>query len=335
MLRILKLDKESGRPTADPEAIDRCVAARGGCVGGGSGWGREVAMLTTGPQAIARWAAVQVREPSDAAGGWHARRLPPRVAVPAPLPPSLPPLPPSIPCVGWLSPLSSPHRSSPPLPPSVPRFTRKLKKVTAEQGARFVSYDAASGTWRFEVEHFSRYGLADSEDEDEEPAGGWLQACHSCTPQLHAAAACHSCYFALLWARAPAHTQQVLGRAHARCTCPVTAAWLPACGTHTCTTASVLLTIQAAPAPAQQTARSGSSGGSSRAARRAATTSCSGLVWAGGGAAARRRGAARGRQAATTRRLWKRVSMLPRLLGGTGAAVCETLHPTCRACPAL
>ncbi|PSC76893.1 nuclear pore complex NUP98A isoform B [Micractinium conductrix] len=57
-------------------------------------------------------------------------------------------------------------------PEAIDRFTRKLKKVTAEQGARFVSYDAASGTWRFEVEHFSRYGLADSEDEDEEPAGG-------------------------------------------------------------------------------------------------------------------------------------------------------------------
>ena len=59
---------------------------------------------------------------------------------------------------------------APPFPPpctATRRFTRKLKKVTAEQGARFVSYDAASGTWKFEVEHFSKYGLLDSDDEDE------------------------------------------------------------------------------------------------------------------------------------------------------------------------
>lgn len=40
--------------------------------------------------------------------------------------------------------------------------------MTAEQGARFVSYDAASGTWKFEVEHFSKYGLDSEEDSDEE-----------------------------------------------------------------------------------------------------------------------------------------------------------------------
>lgn len=50
------------------------------------------------------------------------------------------------------------------------RFARKLKKVTAEQGARFVSYDAPSGTWKFEVEHFSKYGLLDSDEEEEEEA---------------------------------------------------------------------------------------------------------------------------------------------------------------------
>ena len=43
--------------------------------------------------------------------------------------------------------------------------------MTAEQGARFVSYDAASGTWKFEVEHFSKYGLLDSDGEDAGEAG--------------------------------------------------------------------------------------------------------------------------------------------------------------------
>ena len=41
---------------------------------------------------------------------------------------------------------------------AVERFARKLRRVTAEQGARFVSYAPETGTWRFEVEHFSRCG---------------------------------------------------------------------------------------------------------------------------------------------------------------------------------
>lgn len=51
---------------------------------------------------------------------------------------------------------------------AVERFTRKLKKIAAEQSARFVSYDGATGTWKFEVEHFSRYGLVDGSDEEDE-----------------------------------------------------------------------------------------------------------------------------------------------------------------------
>lgn len=52
-------------------------------------------------------------------------------------------------------------------PEVVERFARKLKKVSAEQGARFISYDGETGAWKFEVEHFSRYGLVDSSDEEE------------------------------------------------------------------------------------------------------------------------------------------------------------------------
>lgn len=37
--------------------------------------------------------------------------------------------------------------------------------ISPPQGARFVGYDAKEGVWRFEVEHFSRYGLLDSDDE--------------------------------------------------------------------------------------------------------------------------------------------------------------------------
>ncbi|EIE19460.1 C-terminal autoproteolytic domain of nucleoporin nup98, partial [Coccomyxa subellipsoidea C-169] len=48
---------------------------------------------------------------------------------------------------------------------AIARFERKLKKLAADQSARFVSYDADTGTWVFEVEHFSKYGLVDSDDE--------------------------------------------------------------------------------------------------------------------------------------------------------------------------
>ncbi|KAK9845938.1 hypothetical protein WJX81_006497 [Elliptochloris bilobata] len=51
-------------------------------------------------------------------------------------------------------------------PEAIERYKRKLKKVVADQGARFIGYDAKEGVWRFEVEHFSRYGLLDSDDEE-------------------------------------------------------------------------------------------------------------------------------------------------------------------------
>lgn len=37
------------------------------------------------------------------------------------------------------------------------------------QGATFVSYQPERGEWRFDVEHFSRYGLIDADSDDEEP----------------------------------------------------------------------------------------------------------------------------------------------------------------------
>ena len=39
---------------------------------------------------------------------------------------------------------------------AIARFERKLKKLTAEQSAKFVGYNAETGTWVFEVDHFSR-----------------------------------------------------------------------------------------------------------------------------------------------------------------------------------
>lgn len=49
--------------------------------------------------------------------------------------------------------------------PSMKRFMTKLKSVPDTE---FISYDAASGTWVFRVDHFSRYGLCDDDDDDED-----------------------------------------------------------------------------------------------------------------------------------------------------------------------
>ena len=48
-------------------------------------------------------------------------------------------------------------------------FAKKVKSKTEKDGAKFISYDTATGTWVFEVQHFSKYGL-ESDDEDEENA---------------------------------------------------------------------------------------------------------------------------------------------------------------------
>jgi len=66
-------------------------------------------------------------------------------------------------------------------PEAVEKYMRKLKRVCAEQGAKFISYDGETGEWKFEVEHFSRYGLDDSSDEDDviAPVKGSPAAMHA------------------------------------------------------------------------------------------------------------------------------------------------------------
>jgi len=39
-----------------------------------------------------------------------------------------------------------------------PRVKRKIEKLKGMEDTEFISYDAATGTWEFRVEHFSRYG---------------------------------------------------------------------------------------------------------------------------------------------------------------------------------
>jgi hypothetical protein len=45
-----------------------------------------------------------------------------------------------------------------------------LRRTTEKLGAKFERYEHDTGKWIFRVEHFSRYGLLD-DDEDEEDAG--------------------------------------------------------------------------------------------------------------------------------------------------------------------
>jgi hypothetical protein len=47
-------------------------------------------------------------------------------------------------------------------------FDRKLRDYCVSSGAEFIAYDRTTGSWKFEVQHFSRYGLMDSDDEDDE-----------------------------------------------------------------------------------------------------------------------------------------------------------------------
>ena len=44
-------------------------------------------------------------------------------------------------------------------PADIEKYERKLKRLAASQSARFVSYNGRTGTWVFEVEHFSRQAL--------------------------------------------------------------------------------------------------------------------------------------------------------------------------------
>nr|CAI5817793.1 unnamed protein product [Callosobruchus analis] len=44
-------------------------------------------------------------------------------------------------------------------------FAEKLRKVTMKKGAKFVDYRPETGSWVFKVDHFSRYGFDDSDEE--------------------------------------------------------------------------------------------------------------------------------------------------------------------------
>lgn len=46
-------------------------------------------------------------------------------------------------------------------------FAEKLRRITVKKDAKFVDYRPETGSWVFKVDHFSRYGFNDSDDESE------------------------------------------------------------------------------------------------------------------------------------------------------------------------
>lgn len=60
-------------------------------------------------------------------------------------------------------PITDPHRLS------AMNYEGKLRRVSAKHDTKFLEYRPETGSWVFKVDHFSKYGLSDSDDENDTP----------------------------------------------------------------------------------------------------------------------------------------------------------------------
>ncbi|KOX79242.1 Nuclear pore complex protein Nup98-Nup96 [Melipona quadrifasciata] len=61
-------------------------------------------------------------------------------------------------------------------------YEEKLRRVSAKHDTRFLEYRPETGSWVFKVDHFSKYGLSDSDEEDNNvPAGSDTKRLKLCT----------------------------------------------------------------------------------------------------------------------------------------------------------
>ena len=58
------------------------------------------------------------------------------------------------------TPIKSPERLS------AISYEEKLERACLRLGARFTEYRPETGSWVFKVDHFSKYGLEDSDEEE-------------------------------------------------------------------------------------------------------------------------------------------------------------------------
>jgi len=60
----------------------------------------------------------------------------------------------------------------------------QVRDNTERSGAKLIDYNTTNGTWEFEVQHFSRYGMDDEEEDSSATATGTLPVRRASIPLM-------------------------------------------------------------------------------------------------------------------------------------------------------